>query len=143
MNLSEKKLWYKLRGIGEAHFRRQVPIGKYVLDFYSHTARLCIEVDGDLHIGREVQDQIRDGYLTTKGIAILRITTGEVYRNIDGLVETIDRITRTRIGGDRDHWSSDERWEGVFFIQAPTLPSPGATESTPDSMTDTPGEVQA
>ena len=63
MGEAEKRLWTRLRRnqIG-FHFRRQAPVGPYFLDVYCAKARLCIEVDGDLHAQRSAEDRQRDLY---------------------------------------------------------------------------------
>jgi very-short-patch-repair endonuclease len=80
MGEAEKRLWRRLRRnqLG-FHFRRQAPVGPYFLDFYCAQARLCIEVDGDLHVRRPAEDHQRDLYLQRLGILTLRIPTGELY----------------------------------------------------------------
>jgi len=68
MGEAEKRLWTRLRRnqIG-FHFRRQAPVGPYFLDFYCAKARLCIEVDGDLHAQRSAEDRQRELYLQQLG----------------------------------------------------------------------------
>ena len=88
----EKKLWWRLRGeqLGYS-FRRQHPIGPYVLDFYCAPARLAVEVDGHQHgtdEGRE-HDQRRDAFLATQGIRTIRFGNHEIIENLEGVVETI------------------------------------------------------
>src|SRR5687768_269602 len=75
MSVSEKVLWEHLRkkrleGFG---FKRQVPVGPYVLDFYCPQASLCVEIDGEQHALRLDRDARRDQYLREVGIATLRI----------------------------------------------------------------------
>ena len=73
----ELGLWRRLRNrqLGGYRFRRQHPIGPYILDFYCPEARLAVEVDGDSHgvEGAEVHDARRDAWLRSEGIATLRI----------------------------------------------------------------------
>ena len=59
------------------HFRRQFPLGKYILDFYCPEAKLCVEMDSDLH--DEEHDKKRDAFLRTQGIFTIRIP------NVDSL----------------------------------------------------------
>src|SRR5688572_28859560 len=74
MSISEKVLWEHLRkkriGYG---FKRQVPVGPYILDFYCAQASLCVEIDGEQHTLRQAQDARRDEYLRGVGIETLRI----------------------------------------------------------------------
>ena len=90
----EKKLWWRLRGaqLGVS-FRRQHPIGPYVLDFYCAPAGLAVEVDGHQH-GTDsaiAADVRRSAFLATKGIRVVRFGNHEVIENLDGVLETIWR----------------------------------------------------
>jgi very-short-patch-repair endonuclease len=93
MGEAEKRLWTRLRRnqIG-FHFRRQAPVGPYFLDFYCAKARLCIEVDGDLHAQRSAEDRQRDLYLQQLGILTLRVPSGELYAHLDAVVEYIAKL---------------------------------------------------
>ncbi len=75
-------------------FRRQHPIGPYVLDFYCAKARLAIEIDGMSHdlADRPQRDIRRDAGLKAEGVTVLRIAAGDVMRSID---DTVDGIVRT------------------------------------------------
>ncbi len=97
MGEAEKRLWTRLRRnqIG-FHFRRQAPVGPYFLDFYCAKARLCIEVDGDLHAQRSAEDRQRDLYLQQLGILTLRVPSGELYAHLDAVVEYIAHLCRER-----------------------------------------------
>lgn len=82
MTLPEVILRTGLRGRGPNHpaFRRQHPIGPYVLDFYCARARLCVEVDGGSHsLGDQPQrDRRRDAFLREQGIKTVRIAASEI-----------------------------------------------------------------
>ena len=82
MTHGERILWSQLRnrGIG-FRVRRQYPVEKYVLDFYIHEARLCIEIDGPDHAERE--DAIRDGALGEIGIRTIRIPWKDIPDKLD------------------------------------------------------------
>jgi very-short-patch-repair endonuclease len=88
----EKELWKYLRRWQRGYrFRRQHPIGQFILDFYCPSARLCIEVDGAVHQTEEQRDRdaIRSALLEVAGIRVLRISNDEV----DGQMEqTLARI---------------------------------------------------
>jgi very-short-patch-repair endonuclease len=93
MTNAETKLWYALRahrfcGTG---FRRQTPIGPYIVDFVSHQQRLVIGVDGGQHFGgaRASYDRRRDQYLLEKGFRVLRFSNLDVLMNREGVLETI------------------------------------------------------
>jgi very-short-patch-repair endonuclease len=90
----EARLWSRLRARAPAApvFRRQRPIGPYVLDFYCATARLAVENDGMSHdaADRPARDARRDAWLREQGIAVMRAPAIDVARRIyeiaDGLV---------------------------------------------------------
>jgi len=91
----EARLWSRLRvrTPGIPAFRRQHPIGPYVLDFYCAKARLAVEIDGRIHeIGdRPQRDFRRDAWLEAQGVTVMRIAASELTRRID---ETADGIVR-------------------------------------------------
>jgi very-short-patch-repair endonuclease len=89
MTDAERKLWSRIRAhqLG-AHFRRQAPLGSYVLDFVCFASRLVIEVDGGQHADSE-NDKLRDAWLQAQGFQVLRFWNNEVLENIDGVLETI------------------------------------------------------
>lgn len=82
MSLPEVLLWRELKGgrLDGLHFRKQHPLGRYVLDFYCHEARLAVEVDGASHGagGRPSADAYRDRFLADKGIHTLRLRAAYV-----------------------------------------------------------------
>jgi very-short-patch-repair endonuclease len=91
MSLPEVMLWRCLRGreAGKPVFRRQHPIGPYVLDFFCASARLCIEVDGGSHgFGdRPQRDARRDAWLRAQGIRTLRLAAAEVISDAHGVAQ--------------------------------------------------------
>ena len=89
----ERKLWYKFLWDHPAHFRRQQPIGPYIVDFCCHSACLVLELDGSGHYEPEqyAYDRKREQYLEAQGLRILRFTNLEVDRNFSGVCETINR----------------------------------------------------
>ena len=98
----EARLWSRLRQRrpGLPTFRRQHPIGAYVLDFYCAKARLAIEIDGMSHDvgGRPERDLRRDAWLEACGVKVMRIPAGEVARNFDETVDSIVRAASALIG---------------------------------------------
>jgi len=90
----EARLWVALRnGKLNLHFRRQHPIGPYILDFYCDAAKLAVEIDGQGHLGRIDQDERRDSWLLAQGIRTLRIAASSVRDNIDGVLDAIRAAT--------------------------------------------------
>ncbi|MFN3684432.1 MAG: endonuclease domain-containing protein [Fimbriimonadaceae bacterium] len=92
MSATERRLWSVLRRdqLG-CRFRRQFPVGPYVLDFFCPERRLCVEVDGPDHDHRACRDEDRDRFLRELGIRTLRIRAEELNDRSDALVwaETI------------------------------------------------------
>jgi very-short-patch-repair endonuclease len=87
---AEKRLWNALREkIPGAKFRRQVPMGNYVVDLLSFSARLIVEVDGGQHADRALQDRARTHSLEAQGYHVLRFWNHDVMTNIDGVLATI------------------------------------------------------
>jgi very-short-patch-repair endonuclease len=90
MSPVERKLWYALRDdqLG-ASFRRQHPVGPYVLDFYCPSAGLAIELDGDEHANRTGRDARRTRFLNQHGIRVMRFSNRDVWSNLEGVKEVI------------------------------------------------------
>src|ERR1700751_4465505 len=90
---TERIIWSALRGhrMNGASFRRQTPIGPYVVDFVCHAAKLVIEIDGGQHFEsrQEQRDARRDAYLANKGFRVLRFNNHDVMTNRQGVLETI------------------------------------------------------
>jgi very-short-patch-repair endonuclease len=90
---AERRLWEGLRRkqIGGFRFRRQVILGGFIADFACFDARLVVEVDGATHSTDEemAYDGARSRTLAARGFAVLRFTNEDVYRNLDGVLETI------------------------------------------------------
>ena len=94
--IAEEILWQRLRNnqIEGVRFRRQHPFDKYVPDFYAHSIRLVIEIDGSIHEEKSVQfsDADREQNLKLFGLYLLRYTNEEVCNSEDDVVEDI-RLT--------------------------------------------------
>jgi len=91
MTEPERRLWYYLRAgrFEQAKFRRQVPLGPFVVDFLCERARLVVEIDGDRHAERRAQDAERTRWLNARGYRVLRFGNNEVMENIDGVLQTL------------------------------------------------------
>jgi len=94
MTDAEKHLWAKIRRkqLKGCQFYRQKPIGDYIVDFFCPRAKLVIEIDGSHHfVGKTIEyDRIRDDYLSSLGLRVLRFTNTEVLTHTDGVVEKIE-----------------------------------------------------
>ena len=103
MSESEQKLWAILKGQQLSfRFRKQCPVGIYTLDFYCPEAKLCIELDGDLHDGREAQDAARDDWMQSRSIGTLRITTAQLYYSTEAVRQLIYLECVKRTGREID-----------------------------------------
>jgi very-short-patch-repair endonuclease len=92
MSRPEARLWQFLRTRPAGlKFRRQHPVGPYVIDFYCPQARLAIEVDGAAHeMGdNQERDERRDLWLKGRGLRILRIPAEHLYGDIEPAVRLI------------------------------------------------------
>ena len=99
MTKAERKLWSVLRRdqLEALHFRRQHPIGPYVLDFYCPEIRMALELDGGQH-GFDVtraRDQRRTKWLASNGITVLRFWNNEVIENLEGVWTEVLRVAAT------------------------------------------------
>jgi very-short-patch-repair endonuclease len=89
---AERKLWWHLRhrlSLPSSHFRRQVRLGPYIVDFVCHRLKLIIEVDGGQHAVQSKRDDARTRFLKQEGYRVLRFWNNEVLANIDGVLELI------------------------------------------------------
>ena len=93
MTLPEVLLWKALKGrrLDGRHFRRQHPLGPYVLDFYCDAEKLCVEIDGYSHgTGKHPErDEQRDAWLSNQGVRTLRLSASLVLEDVDNAVATI------------------------------------------------------
>ena len=89
---AEKLLWRKLRAkqIEGLRFRRQQPIGNYIVDFVCFEKLVVLEVDGGQHAEAADQDRKRDEWLKNQGFTVLRFWNNQVLRNIAGVMQEID-----------------------------------------------------
>jgi len=89
----EVKLWVKLRELRKLgfHFRRQAPVGRYIVDFVCFSRRLIVEADGGQHgLPTGVQsDQERDSFFRSQRFAVLRFWNSDIDRNLAGVLEAI------------------------------------------------------
>jgi very-short-patch-repair endonuclease len=93
MTLSEILLWKRLRNriIFKTKFRKQHPIGMFIVDFYCHEYRLVIEVDGEIHNNEKLNeyDDGRTAELNKFGIEVIRFSNDEVIYSIDSVISRI------------------------------------------------------
>ena len=91
---AEQKLWYHLRAhrfMGRK-FKRQKPMGRYVVDFVCLEEKLIIELDGGQHAESVEYDHVRDSWLRSEGYTVLRFWNNELMNEMGGVLEQI-RLT--------------------------------------------------
>ena len=95
MTDAETLLWRHLRGhrLDGQKFRRQQPIGNYIVDFVHMGARLIVEADGGQHL-QSPQDQERDAWLRSEGFQILRFWNDDILLRSDAVLEAIWQALR-------------------------------------------------
>jgi very-short-patch-repair endonuclease len=78
--------------VADTKFSRQLPIGPFICDFVSRSARVVIEVDGGQHDENEGRDRDRTAYIGGMGFKLIRFWNNEVLENIEGFVSRIERL---------------------------------------------------
>ena len=100
---AEQLLWYELRELKAARikFRRQAPIGPYIVDFTCLAVRLVVEVDGDMHETDrgKLHDANRDAYLRSLGFEVMRVDEPDVIANAWHVAQLV-REQAEAVGGD-------------------------------------------
>jgi very-short-patch-repair endonuclease len=93
MTFPERLLWSALRNrnLFGLKFRRQVPCGPYILDYYCAEHALCVELDGTSHLGRFEADQKRADYLREHQIRLIRVTNDDVLNHREAVLKHIAR----------------------------------------------------
>jgi very-short-patch-repair endonuclease len=102
MTRAETLLWRYIKAphLDGLLFRRQVPMGAYVVDFVCHAVRIVVELDGESHDFEErlARDAVRDAWLTSRGYLVLRFTNQQVLSQLEGVLTVIRETARN---GDR------------------------------------------
>src|SRR5262249_42951917 len=90
MTRAEVLLWRYLKGhhLDGIPFRRQAPMGRYVVDFVCHAAHLIVELDGETHdfVARQQHDAARSAWLASRGYQVLRFTNEDVLSKLEGVL---------------------------------------------------------
>jgi len=88
---SEKRLWQQLRNrqLMGKKFRRQYPIGAYIVDFVCLGLKLVVELDGGQHMDQQNYDERRTEFLKQQGFVVLGFWNNEVMGNIEGVLEAL------------------------------------------------------
>ncbi|THD37864.1 MAG: endonuclease domain-containing protein [Sphingomonas sp.] len=98
----ERRLLRTLReAFPDLKWRHQVPVGPFDADVLCFSEKLVIEVDGDTHTGRETADAARTAFIEGEGFRVIRFWNSDVMRNIDGVLEAVQKSLshRERKGG--------------------------------------------
>ena len=116
---AEAKLWSILRAnkLNNLHFKRQQPIGKYIVDFVCFSKKIIIELDGSQHLTDEniQKDSMRTCFLEQEGFQVIRINNNEVLNNPERTIEYIlDSLAPCGRGGKSQSYMKSGR--GVMFI---------------------------
>jgi very-short-patch-repair endonuclease len=93
---AEKLLWSKLKAkqLDGLKFRRQQPVGSFIVDFVCFEKGVVVELDGGQHAANAPRDAERDGILTRNGFRVLRFWNNDVLQDIDGVVDAIRKNCR-------------------------------------------------
>lgn len=88
---AEKILWRHLRNrnLQGYKFRRQYPIGNYIIDFACISLKLAIEIDGSQHLQNQEYDSRRTRYLNRQGFEVIRFWNNDVFNDIDSILEAL------------------------------------------------------
>ena len=110
MTDAERRLWSRLRQkqLDGFRFRRQQPIGSYIVGFFCPEALLIIEVDGGQHASTEAEDEARTRWLAARGYRVMRFWNNDVLGNTEGVLLTI----RSSLRGCPPTLPSPSRGEG-------------------------------
>jgi very-short-patch-repair endonuclease len=87
-------LWQMLRGrqVMHAKFRRQHPIGPFIVDFFCKQARLVVEADGAPHFPKPMRDRRRDAWFAAAGLVVLRLPNHIILHHPDRVLDQIHRL---------------------------------------------------
>jgi len=121
MTDAESLLWQHLRGrrFQDFKFRRQRPLGPYILDFVCLQAGLVIEIDGGQHVQQQAYDQARTALIESQGLTVIRFWNHDVLNATPAVLETIWQALQTltpTLSRQR------EREQGASHSRAASLP---------------------
>ncbi len=88
---AEDHLWQSLRRhqLDGAHFRRQHSLDRFIVDFFCYEVQLIVEVDGEIHQYTVEEDALRQAFLESRGLKVLRFTNEAVLYDLDKVLEAI------------------------------------------------------
>jgi very-short-patch-repair endonuclease len=93
MTDAEDLIWYQLRArrFQQFKFKRQVPMGSYIVDFVCHHKKLIVELDGGQHMEAVVYDERRSRFLESKGYKVIRFWNNQVFLETEAVMGEIMR----------------------------------------------------
>ncbi len=99
MTKEERHLWYDFLKTYPVQFKRQYPIGGYIVDFYCYQAKLVVELDGSQHYDPEAiaYDKQRTAYLQSQGFSVIRFTNRDIAERFRSVCEAIDIVVNQRL----------------------------------------------
>ena len=95
---AERRLWSRLRGhqVDGVQFRRQQPLGPYIVDFVCLSHRVVVELDGSQHADQEAYDDERTKWLKEQGFRVMRFWNDIALRETDGVIAAIQDALSAR-----------------------------------------------
>ena len=95
---AERRLWSRLRGhqVDGVQFRRQQPVGQYIVDFVAFSHRLIVELDGGQHAEQEAYDDERIQWLEGQGFRVIRFWNDLALQETDGVIAAIQDALSVR-----------------------------------------------
>ena len=99
----EATLWYRFLRQYSPQFRRQHPIGQYIVDFYCAKAKLVIELDGSQHYDAQGMeyDNVRTEFLESRGLKVIRFSNADIHLQFRNVCMAIDLVVKSR-SNERD-----------------------------------------
>ena len=101
MTKEERHLWYDFLKTYPIQFKRQYPVGAYIVDFYCYQAKLVLELDGSQHCEPSAleYDRNRSEYLKSQGLYVIRLSNRDITEQFRSVCEMIDTAVRDRLPG--------------------------------------------
>ena len=101
MTKEERHLWYDFLKVYPVQFKRQYPVGCYIVDFYCFRSKLVIELDGSQHCEASAveYDHKRTVFLRQQGLLVLRFSNRDITERFRSVCEIIDTTVRDRLPG--------------------------------------------
>ena len=99
MTKEERHLWYDFLKCYPVQFKRQCPIGNYIVDFYCFRAGLVVELDGSQHCESEAveYDRKRTAFLERRGLLVMRLSNRDVMEQFRAVCDAIDLTVQSRL----------------------------------------------